>query len=383
MKRRPGGSLVAFLGPSLPAAEARRIAPGATVLPPAARGDVWRALALRPRAIALVDGVFESRPSVWHHELLDALDAGVAVFGGGSMGALRAAELQEYGAVGVGEIFRAYRDGKLVGDDEVALLHADAEHGWRGLTVPLVAVRAAARALGGRDGRRLVRAAEGIFYQERSWRAVLAAARLAPAARARFDALAARGLPDPKADDARACLEAAATFVTAGAPEPGAPWPPRPRPSHVRRRRLEASPVLAAVTAVPGAGDRADAGLRTLALAALGRSLGIQVTASEADAAGAAWFERLGVRPRARAAFLAASGLDRAEAARFFEVLALERRVLARAAHLLPDGPSPLEGLALAARLDGTWARLSAPTPVARLFGDEAADQLEPKLKRD
>src|SRR5438477_3089616 len=93
--------IVAFLGPSLPAAEAR----GFTVLPPARQGDVWRALRLRPRAIALIDGVFESQPSVWHHEILDALDSGVQVFGGASMCALRAAELYSFGMVGVGRIF--------------------------------------------------------------------------------------------------------------------------------------------------------------------------------------------------------------------------------------------------------------------------------------
>ena len=109
--RRVNG-LVAFLGPSLPADEARRIAPGAALLPPAGQGDVWPALERRPRAIALVDGVFEGRPSVWHHELLDALDAGVAVFGGASMGALRAAELAGHGMVGVGEIHRAYATGE-------------------------------------------------------------------------------------------------------------------------------------------------------------------------------------------------------------------------------------------------------------------------------
>ena len=33
-------------------------------------GDVWRALEDEPRAIALIDGVFEHVPSVWHHELV-------------------------------------------------------------------------------------------------------------------------------------------------------------------------------------------------------------------------------------------------------------------------------------------------------------------------
>ncbi|MFP2913411.1 TfuA-like protein, partial [Pyxidicoccus sp. 3LFB2] len=139
MKRR-ADELVVFLGPSLPEEDARRLAP-CTVLPPARQGDVWRALNLRPRAIALVDGVFEAQPSVWHHELLAALEAGVAVFGGASMGALRAAELASHGMVGVGRIFGWYRDGEVVDDAEVALLHADAEHGWRPLTVPLVNVR--------------------------------------------------------------------------------------------------------------------------------------------------------------------------------------------------------------------------------------------------
>ena len=39
------------------------------------------------------------------------------------MGALRAAELHAYGMIGVGEIFRMYRDGILDADDEVAQLY--------------------------------------------------------------------------------------------------------------------------------------------------------------------------------------------------------------------------------------------------------------------
>ena len=155
MTKRSG--LVVFLGPSLAAREARRIG-RCTVLPPARQGDVWRALALRPRVIALVDGVFESVPSVWHHEILDALDAGVAVFGGASMGALRAAELARHGMVGVGRIFGWYRDGVLADDSEVALLHAGPELGFRSLTLPLVEVRRAAEvAVAERAIRRVLR----------------------------------------------------------------------------------------------------------------------------------------------------------------------------------------------------------------------------------
>ena len=81
--------------------------------------------------------VFEGAPSVWHHELLAALDAGVAVYGGASMGALRAAELWPLGVVGVGTVFGWYRDGVLDDDDEVALYHAPPERGSRPFTVPL------------------------------------------------------------------------------------------------------------------------------------------------------------------------------------------------------------------------------------------------------
>src|SRR5438445_222526 len=83
-----------------------------------------------------------------------------------------AAELAAHGMRGVGRIFEQYRDGTLVDDAEVALLHAGAEHGFRPLTVPLVNVRHAAevararRALSSREARALIRAAEEIFYQE-------------------------------------------------------------------------------------------------------------------------------------------------------------------------------------------------------------------------
>src|SRR5260370_27569712 len=129
--------LVVFLGPSLPRAEATGLV-GARLLPPARQGDVWRALALLPKAICLIDGLFESTPSVWHREILDALGSGVAVFGAASLGALRAAELHRLGMVGVGEIFAAYARGEWLDDSEVALLHADAENDYRPLTVPLV-----------------------------------------------------------------------------------------------------------------------------------------------------------------------------------------------------------------------------------------------------
>jgi hypothetical protein len=375
---RPG-DVVAFLGPSLPADEARRIAP-CRVLPPARAGDLLAVLPERPLAIALVDGLFDTTPSVWHHEVLAAQDAGVQVFGGGSMGALRAAELGAQGVVGVGRVFGWYRDGAVVDDGEVALLHAGADDGHRPLTLPLVQVRAAAEAavraglLPSRAARGLVAAAAGIHYAERGWRPVLDAAALAPDLRDRVARFVAQ-VPDVKAEDARACVEAAAAFARAR--RRGAPPPPRPATaavsSHLRRLRLDraravlpdgrAAPsgaVVAALAGRPGAGRVAIEGLRRALVAALARSLGLEVTADEAAAAERAWLSRLGVARRGRDAVLAACALDEGAARRVAEDLALEAKLLGMAERVVPDGPAWEEGLALGARLTGEWVEVAA-----------------------
>jgi len=374
--RRPrlrGGDVAVFLGPSLPADEARRIAP-CRVLPPARAGDVLALLPERPLAIALVDGLFDAVPSVWHPELLAALDAGVAVFGGASMGALRAAELWREGVVGVGGIFAAYRDGRLDDDAEVALLHAGPEHGFRPFTVPLVTARAAAeaareaRVLTDGEAGRVIDAARALHYQERTWKALLGRAGLGAEARARLEAFLP-GAPDPKADDARACIAAAAAFARAR--RAGAPPPPAPgaRPaSHVRRARLErartilpdgravaSGEVLAALARRRDAGRLAAQGVRRALLAALARSFGLGPEPGEAEAVLAGWMSRARVPPARRAAFLAALGLDDGAARTIAEDVALEARLLAEAARAVPDGPSWEEGLALGARLTGAW----------------------------
>lgn len=386
--RAPAEDLVVFLGPSLPAAEARRIAP-CRVLPPARAGDVLAVLPERPLAIALVDGLFDTTPSVWHHELLAALDAGVAVFGAASMGALRAAELSRLGMVGVGSIFRAYERGELVDDAEVALLHAGADRGFEAFTVPLVTVRAAveharaAAVLSAAQAAAVLDAARGIHYASRTWRRVLDAARLGAAARGRVEELVP-ALPDPKAEDARACVAAAAAFARArraGAPMPA--FPPLEVPSHVRRARLlHARAVVPGGRAVPSGevvaalGRRADAGrlaaegLRRAVLAALARSLGLAAGPGDADRALSAWLARLRVPRGERTRFLAACGLDDGAARRLGEDLALEARLLAQAATVVPDGPAWEEGLALAARLNGAWveeaSRIGADRRAAR-----------------
>jgi hypothetical protein len=167
--------LVAFLGPSLPAAEALRLAPQVELWPPICQGDLSTALERsRPAAILIVDGEFSQNLSVWHKEILHALHLGVRVIGASSMGALRAAELDRFGMEGVGEIYAYYRDGWLTADADVAVLHADAEEDYRPLTWPLVNVRAtiaklqAEDRLAGNDAAAILAVAERLHFTQRN-----------------------------------------------------------------------------------------------------------------------------------------------------------------------------------------------------------------------
>jgi hypothetical protein len=130
-----------FLGPTLALSEATAVL-DADYLPPAGCGDVLRAALRRPRAIALVDGLFDRARAVWHKEILFALSEGIHVYGAASMGALRAAELDTFGMRGIGEVYRAYADGTLEDDDEVAVAHGDAGEGFCAVSDAMVDVRA-------------------------------------------------------------------------------------------------------------------------------------------------------------------------------------------------------------------------------------------------
>ncbi|MBI5255723.1 MAG: hypothetical protein HY855_04435 [Burkholderiales bacterium] len=127
----------AFVGPTFPNFHHS----GVLVLPPAKRGDILEIMKRSPEGILLVDGFFGQQPSIMHRELLQAVRAGIQVVGCSSMGALRAAELHEYGMIGVGRIFESLRCGDINGDDEVAMLHGPPELQYCEVTFPLCNLR--------------------------------------------------------------------------------------------------------------------------------------------------------------------------------------------------------------------------------------------------
>jgi hypothetical protein len=205
---------VVFLGPTLGREAAKAILPGAVYLPPVAQGDIaslCRALVgrrgpipSRPSAIGIIDGVFRQSLSIWHKEILFALSLGVRVLGASSIGALRAVECEPWGAEPIGRITQWVRD-ELVSDGDVALAHAGAEHGFRGLSVPVVNVIASLEASEGIKPERraeMLEAARAIFYAERRWPAICTAAHCTKEERH------ALKIVDQKALDAGALLEA-------------------------------------------------------------------------------------------------------------------------------------------------------------------------------
>ncbi|MEM1399019.1 MAG: TfuA-like protein [Pseudomonadota bacterium] len=175
-------SICVFLGPTL-SHDAAAGQLDATYLPPIRQGDIMRAIDRHePHTLAIIDGFFEQTPAVWHKEILWALSHGLNVYGASSMGALRAAELEPFGMVGVGRIFEAYRSGVFApfedepfeDDDEVAVSHGPAELGYPG-SVAMVDIRATldaacqAEVIDPLVRDRLARVAKSIFYKDRSY----------------------------------------------------------------------------------------------------------------------------------------------------------------------------------------------------------------------
>lgn len=179
---------VAFVGPSFGGDIPARLFPdNVLVRPPVRRGDVAR-LPASIASILIIDGVFHAALAVSAREILDALKKGVKVYGSSSMGALRAAELDSYGMIGVGGVYEMYKNGEAQSDAEVALIFS--EHDAIPLSEPLVNIRhsvavAIARGcLAPRIGEQIIAIAQSLHYDALTYESLFErlAAGLAPGA---------------------------------------------------------------------------------------------------------------------------------------------------------------------------------------------------------
>jgi len=203
---------IVFAGPSLHGLDPSSLR-GIDLAPPAGCGDILRAVRSGREIIGLIDGSFESGPAVWHKEILHALAAGCRIAGASSMGALRAAECEAFGMLGIGRIFADYRDGRRVADSDLALTYGPAELGYVPLSVALVDVedglgrmREAGRLSEDRV-RSALRAAGAMFFKDRTWDRVLAATGIGATEIGALTAWLDQSGPGLKARDAQLLLD--------------------------------------------------------------------------------------------------------------------------------------------------------------------------------
>lgn len=171
-------SVVIYTGLSLSFDDARKIL-DAEYLPPVKRGDIYELLEDRDdvEVIGVIDGVFHQSPAVSHKEILKALERGITVVGGSSMGALRACELYPYGMIGVGRIFEDYKSGVIVDDDDVAVsLNPDT---YEQLSEPWINMKYNFESavddgiIGREDCKELLKIAKDTYYPKRSFAYVI------------------------------------------------------------------------------------------------------------------------------------------------------------------------------------------------------------------
>ena len=129
---------VIFTGNSISHEDARKILK-ANYQPPVRRFQLEKFVQEGYKVIGIIDGIFFDRAAVGHREILSALNSGVKVVGGASMGALRASELDTHGMIGVGKVYEWYRDGVIESDDEVAV--STNPDTFEPISVPLVNIR--------------------------------------------------------------------------------------------------------------------------------------------------------------------------------------------------------------------------------------------------
>jgi TfuA protein len=160
---------IVFAGPSIAAAEVRRLA-AVTHAPPIRRGDL--AAHADYDVFVILDGEFGQSISVSPKEILALLERGKTVIGAASMGALRASELDRSGMIGVGWVYDYFRRGAVRRDADVALVYSPFD--FKPMTVPMVDVEYwmeqvfAAGRIGSKERTAVLKVARKLFFADRT-----------------------------------------------------------------------------------------------------------------------------------------------------------------------------------------------------------------------
>jgi hypothetical protein len=166
---------VVFAGPSLSRERICAITTSARIEDPIRRGDMRRLAGFD--TFVILDGEFGQSLSVSPKEILDVIDSGKRVIGASSMGALRASELDRYGMIGIGWVYRRFAQARVRRDDEVALVFSPFD--FTPVTVPMVCVEywleilRAVGVLSPKKAKAISRVTSKIFFAERTEASVL------------------------------------------------------------------------------------------------------------------------------------------------------------------------------------------------------------------
>lgn len=176
---------IVYAGPTIDQKTIKQHLPEAYWHPPIQCGDVIKAIRIGAKRLIIIDGFFEHKASVWHKEILMALERGIEVIGASSIGVLRACELQKYGMEGIGEIFRWYQQGLIDSDDEVTVVHYPDQANYLAASDALVNIRhtlqtaLSQQIIHPDDHDQLLQKAQKTFYRDRSWNNLIESSHLA------------------------------------------------------------------------------------------------------------------------------------------------------------------------------------------------------------
>jgi hypothetical protein len=144
-EKQPEEKVLVYTGPSLDRETILEAIPEAIIRGPIKQSDlISDLLELDPTHILIIEGTFHHTLSVWQKEIMYAMQyPGVkAIYGAGSMGALRAADLADYGMIGCGHVFNWYYEGVLFDESEVSASYYQRPDGsYATSTITLVNIR--------------------------------------------------------------------------------------------------------------------------------------------------------------------------------------------------------------------------------------------------
>ncbi|WP_459200972.1 TfuA-related McrA-glycine thioamidation protein [Methanococcus sp. CF] len=185
------------------------------VFPPIKRGDLMSEKIMKYDVIGIIDGCFLQSTAVAHREILNVIKNKIKVFGAGSMGALRASELDTYGMTGVGSVYNSYKNGVISDDDEVAVTFDD---NLNQITFSMISFREMIdnalkeKIIDENDSKQLISSGKELYYPLRTFENVIEKSKIALEKREVLEKFL-KNQPDIKRSDAFEMLEEIIKYI--------------------------------------------------------------------------------------------------------------------------------------------------------------------------